>query len=127
MRNQLLRDADWAGMAHSIEVRTPWVDAELWKTVVPILLNRPLGEKKLKILSAVIGKIFFPEIMHRSKTGFGVPMASWLRDRKDEINFSQTALRADTASHWSRQWACRVYEHFSGQSAFHNSQRAQIH
>ena len=26
MRNQLLRDADWAGMAHSIEIRVPYVD-----------------------------------------------------------------------------------------------------
>ena len=26
MRNQLLRDADWAGMAHSVEIRVPYVD-----------------------------------------------------------------------------------------------------
>ena len=26
MRNQLLRDADWAGMAHSLEIRVPLVD-----------------------------------------------------------------------------------------------------
>ena len=29
MRNQLLRDADWASMAHSLEVRVPLVDAVL--------------------------------------------------------------------------------------------------
>jgi len=29
MRNQLLRDADWAGMAHSLEIRVPLVDVEL--------------------------------------------------------------------------------------------------
>src|SRR5262249_49710348 len=29
MRNQLLRDSDWAGMAHSIEIRVPLVDIEL--------------------------------------------------------------------------------------------------
>jgi asparagine synthase (glutamine-hydrolysing) len=29
MRCQLLRDADWAGMAHSLEVRVPFVDVEL--------------------------------------------------------------------------------------------------
>ena len=29
MRNQLLRDADWAGMAHSVEIRVPLVDAVL--------------------------------------------------------------------------------------------------
>src|SRR5439155_17221884 len=26
MRNQLLRDSDWAGMAHSLEIRVPLVD-----------------------------------------------------------------------------------------------------
>ena len=31
MRNQLLRDTDWASMAHSLEVRVPLVDAELLK------------------------------------------------------------------------------------------------
>ena len=29
MRNQLLRDADWAGMAHSLEIRVPLVDFKL--------------------------------------------------------------------------------------------------
>ena len=29
MRNQLLRDTDWASMAHSLEVRVPLVDAVL--------------------------------------------------------------------------------------------------
>ena len=32
MRNQLLRDTDWASMAHSLEVRVPLVDAELLRT-----------------------------------------------------------------------------------------------
>jgi hypothetical protein len=26
MRNQLLRDADWAGMSHGVEIRVPYVD-----------------------------------------------------------------------------------------------------
>ena len=29
MRNQLLRDADWAGMAHGVEIRVPLVDLTL--------------------------------------------------------------------------------------------------
>ena len=29
MRNQLLRDTDWASMAHSLEVRVPLVDVKL--------------------------------------------------------------------------------------------------
>ena len=37
MRNQLLRDADWAGMAHSLEIRTPLVDIELLREIAPLL------------------------------------------------------------------------------------------
>ena len=33
MRNQLLRDSDWAGMAHSIEIRVPFVDVDLFRCV----------------------------------------------------------------------------------------------
>ena len=36
MRNQLLRDTDWASMAHSLEVRTPLVDAWLLRQLAPL-------------------------------------------------------------------------------------------
>src|SRR5205814_493244 len=39
MRNQLLRDADWAGMAHSLEIRVPLVDAVLLRAVAPFLIS----------------------------------------------------------------------------------------
>ena len=37
LRNQLLRDSDWASMDHSVELRTPLVDAELLRRVTPVL------------------------------------------------------------------------------------------
>ena len=37
MRNQLLRDADWAGMAHSVEIRVPLVDVQLLRDIAPYL------------------------------------------------------------------------------------------
>ena len=39
MRNQLLRDSDWAGMAHSLEIRVPFVDAELFRRLAPLLVG----------------------------------------------------------------------------------------
>jgi len=35
LRNQLLRDSDWASMAHGVEVRTPLVDIRLLENLVP--------------------------------------------------------------------------------------------
>src|SRR5260221_12582560 len=37
MQNQLLRDTDWAGMAHSVEIRVPFVDVELFRAVAPLM------------------------------------------------------------------------------------------
>ncbi|HEU0037830.1 MAG TPA: asparagine synthase (glutamine-hydrolyzing), partial [Verrucomicrobiae bacterium] len=39
MRNQLLRDSDWAGMAHSLEIRVPLVDVALLRAVAPMLIG----------------------------------------------------------------------------------------
>ncbi len=39
MRNQLLRVADWAGMAHSLEIRVPLVDIMLLRKVAPLLAS----------------------------------------------------------------------------------------
>ena len=37
-RNQLLRDMDWAAMAHSLEVRVPLVDAHLLRKIAPVIV-----------------------------------------------------------------------------------------
>ena len=37
MRNQLLRDADWAGMAHGVEIRVPLVDMTLLERLAPAI------------------------------------------------------------------------------------------
>ena len=46
MRNQLLRDADWAGMAHSVEIRTPLVDSHLLQDLAPLLIFRSESNQK---------------------------------------------------------------------------------
>ena len=39
MRNQLLRDIDWAGMAHSLEIRTPFVDINFLQKIQKVKLG----------------------------------------------------------------------------------------
>lgn len=79
MRNQLLRDADWSSMAHSLEVRVPLVDAFLLKALAPMLASsqRPT---KLDMASAPAKRL--PEsVLKRRKTGFSVPTRQWLLAR----------------------------------------------
>lgn len=76
MRNQLLRDADWAGMAHSLEIRVPLVDLWLARKV---MTQRPPNRylRKPEMIRALPRPLPL-EITRRPKTGFQVPVRQWL-------------------------------------------------
>lgn len=77
MRNQLLRDSDWASMDHSVELRTPLVDLTLLKTLAPVL--RSFSQYPGKALLAQAPAMPLPDsITGRRKTGFGIPVQKWL-------------------------------------------------
>ena len=74
---QLLRDADWAGMAHSLEIRMPLVDAALLARLAPAIAELNLGEGKRALAHAP--SLPLPDrLVARAKTCFGVPMGAWL-------------------------------------------------
>jgi len=75
MRNQLLRDSDWAGMAHSIEIRVPMVDLPVLRALVPRLAGEPLNGKRF--LADVPARGLPEQVVNRAKTGFNVPMHEW--------------------------------------------------
>jgi asparagine synthase (glutamine-hydrolysing) len=98
MRNQLLRDIDWASMAHSLEVRVPLVDAFLLRKVAPAVFST--SRRNGKELMARAPRQPLPEvIVKRKKTGFTVPIRSWLSEP------------GDVAKHFGmRPWALHVLE-----------------
>jgi asparagine synthase (glutamine-hydrolysing) len=77
LRNQLLRDADWAGMAHSLEIRVPFVDVTLLRALAPVIGGIRWGAGKAALANAPVEPLP-AEVVNRSKTGFGVPTASWM-------------------------------------------------
>jgi asparagine synthase (glutamine-hydrolysing) len=77
MKNQLLRDADWTGMAHSLEIRIPLVDIPLWRTVLPYVCTQRRPTKH--DLGSIIAPPLRDTLANRPKTGFSVPIMSWLR------------------------------------------------
>jgi asparagine synthase (glutamine-hydrolysing) len=77
LRNQLLRDSDWASMAHSVELRTPLVDAWLLRSLAP--MASALRRFPNKTLLAESPNDALPtEIVNRRKTGFGIPVNQWV-------------------------------------------------
>lgn len=77
MRNQLLRDSDWAGMAHSLEIRLPLVDAVLTRQMARHLPAFRDGKGKA-ILASAPDRPLPRAIVERRKTGFGIPVAEWI-------------------------------------------------
>lgn len=100
MRNQLLRDSDWASMAHGLEIRVPLVDSVLLAKIAPLLIRqRPGGGKHLLARSP---KVSLPRaVVNRSKTGFSTPLARW----------QKRSLAPHSSRHtwpWARHWARHV-------------------
>ena len=80
MRNQLLRDTDWASMAHSLEVREPLMDHKLveWLATLPSGLKIQGNEGKYLFKKAM--EPFLPnDVLYRPKMGFAVPLERWFR------------------------------------------------
>jgi len=76
MRNQLLRDTDWASMAHSLEVRTPLVDWTLLQQVAP--LRARSSEIDKQAMARTPQSPLPADVLKRPKTGFSVPVRQWL-------------------------------------------------
>ena len=102
MRNQLLRDADWAGMAHSVEIRVPYVD--------PFFLAALPSGEALAAANAKESVADIPEpplpphIRNRKKTGFSTPVGRWLAEASGA---PEVAIDLSAAS---RAWALRVWQ-----------------
>ena len=76
LRNQLLRDADWAGMAHSLEIRVPFVDRVLFEQLAPFLMG-PTRLGKADMVNSLHRPL--PDaILSRPKMGFAAPVREWL-------------------------------------------------
>ena len=101
MRNQLLRDSDWASMAHGLELRVPLVDWPLWKRVLPLRVAFPGMDKKS--MARTPTRPLPDEVLTRPKTGFQVPVAQWMSDSL----VSDSGVRGHLGL---RAWALHVWD-----------------
>jgi asparagine synthase (glutamine-hydrolysing) len=128
MTNTLLRDTDAMSMAHSLEVRVPFVDTR----VVDYVLSLP-GEWKAPsrvgpkpLLADAVADLLPREFLNRPKMGFTLPFEKWLQGSlrvevgsvldSSEYGMNAPAVRdvwrrfleKPRAVGWSRPWALYV-------------------
>jgi asparagine synthase (glutamine-hydrolysing) len=80
MSHEILVKVDRASMANSLEVRAPFLDTAFAEYVAGLPLHHKLRRLDGKsMLKRAVGKWLPPEIIHRPKKGFGMPIGAWLR------------------------------------------------
>jgi len=108
-QNQLLRDIDAVSMAHSLEVRVPFLDTVVADLALSLPVYAKLGdicklsnpeaatyrETGAWIILLDVGRDLLPEGMDlQPKRGFGMPFDSWLRGPLRDV--LEDTLSADT-------------------------------
>ena len=111
----LLLKADLASMAHSLELRSPWLDHEVVALglALPESLKTRGREGKVALRRAFAADLP-PEVAGRGKTGFGVPLGRWFRS--DLRDAAHDLLSSDRG--WFRPETVRrlLEEHESGRA-----------
>lgn len=96
----VLTKVDRMSMAHSLEVRSPFLDHFLVEYVTSLPINLKLRNDVAKyLLKRIAQKFLPPEIVHRKKQGFGVPLEYWfkngLREYVHDVLFDTRTLTRD--------------------------------
>ena len=104
LRNQLLRDSDWASMHHSLELRTPLVDGALLDALKPFLPAFSGGAGKAMLANSPANPMP-KDVINRPKTGFSIPMNEWLFGAYDQRHWAANPLLAPAGTPWARRWA----------------------
>ncbi len=124
MHNQLLRDTDAMSMAHSLEVRVPFLDNEI--AALAARCSHLLGGRPKAVLAGA-RSIYFPlGLPDRPKQGFTFPLEAWLAgplaERVEHGSDSGgvsapdmrrlwTEFRAGRR-HWAQVWAPMLLNHW---------------
>ena len=87
MKNMLLRDSDWAGMANSIEIRVPFADS-IFRDQISNKYHHNKNINK-KIVFSILNQDIKEIIKNRKKTGFNIPKNIFI-DEKILHNFKYT-------------------------------------
>lgn len=79
MLDDILVKVDRCSMLHSLEVRAPFLDKDAAEFAARLPLRCKLhGFKRKWLLKKAFADLLPPEILHRNKRGFQIPVAQWV-------------------------------------------------
>jgi asparagine synthase (glutamine-hydrolysing) len=127
MSNTLLRDTDAMSMAHSLEVRVPFVDTKLIDYVLSLPGRWKMDHGRPKpLLADAMSDLLPHDFLARPKMGFTLPFEKWLQQNlRTEVStvlenpspilnsdavqkLWRNVLQKPRAVGWSRPWSLYV-------------------
>lgn len=117
--DDLLVKADRTSMAHSLEVRSPFLDTDLVEFAARLKPGLKIHGLSLKrVLKRAVGDLLPPEILSRPKRGFGVPLDRWFREELQQYTDSMLGDGARVRGHLRGEALdAMLVEHRSGRAA----------
>lgn len=83
MPGDILQKADRMSMAHSLELRVPFLDIEVFKIASRIQTDFRVNRTGTKYAFRLAAKTYMPDsVAKKKKLGFPVPIRIWLREEK---------------------------------------------
>lgn len=94
----ILNKADTMSMAHSLEVRVPFLDREVAKVAFSIPAKHRVNNKETKRYFRAAANEFMPDVTaERKKLGFPIPVRNWLREDK-YYNLVKSVLESEESA-----------------------------
>ncbi len=115
--NDILLKADKMTMAHSLELRVPYLDREVWALARTLTSAQKMKGRHTKRAFREAAKGSIPEgWAHRKKAGFMVPFRVWLRDEEYSASVREMFERDFTEKFFRRDVLMKMLdEHVSGE------------
>lgn len=112
----ILNKADTMSMAHSLEVRVPFLDRKVAKVAFSVPVKHRVDKKETKRYFREAASHFMPDITaERKKLGFPIPVRNWLREEK-YYNLIKDTLLSQTSEQFfhTKELEKLLKEHFQG-------------
>jgi asparagine synthase (glutamine-hydrolysing) len=85
MQHVLLRDSDQMSMAHSLEIRVPFLDHQVVELATHLSTNLKNPTSAKKFLTETFADLLPHEVVNRTKMGFTLPWSVWMKNELREF------------------------------------------